>query len=98
LGFFNKTGTTNTLNQTSGFDSGGQLISADSTRVTGNLSGNPATRGLTYEAFWMPKQNVRVGAQYTAYNKFNGASTNYDGFGRNAKDNNTLFLYAWFAY
>jgi hypothetical protein len=46
----------------------------------------------------MPKQNVRVGAQYTAYNKFNGASTNYDGFGRNAKDNNTLFLYAWFAY
>ncbi len=98
LGFFNKTGTTNTLNQTSGFDSGGQITSADSTRVNGNLSGNPATRGLTYEAFWMPKQNVRVGAQYTAYNKFNGATTNYDGFGRNAKDNNTLFLYAWFAY
>ena len=98
LSFFNKTGTTNTLNQTAGFDATGQITSADSTRVTGNLSGNPATRGLTYEAFWMPKQNVRIGAQYTAYNKFNGATNNYDGFGRNAKDNNTLFLYAWFAY
>lgn len=98
LGFFNKTGTTNTLSQTSGFDSSGQITSANSIRVTGNLSGNPATRGSTYEAFWMPKQNVRIGAQYTAYNKFNGTSTNYDGFGRNAKDNNTLFLYAWFAY
>jgi hypothetical protein len=98
LAFFNKTGTTNTLNQTSGFDANSQITSADSTRVTGNLSGNPATRGFTYEAFWMPKQNVRIGAQYTVYKKFNGATDNYDGFGRNAKDNNTLFLYAWLAY
>lgn len=105
LAFFNKTGTTNTLNQSSGFDTNGQITSADplgtgitSTRVTGNLSGNPATQGFTYEAFWMPKQNVRLGAQYTAYGKFNGATDNYDGFGRNASDNNSLFLYAWFAY
>ncbi|OYZ79850.1 MAG: cytochrome C, partial [Polaromonas sp. 24-62-144] len=98
LSFFNRTGTTNTLNQTAGFDATGQITSASSTRVTGNLSGSPATRGLTYEAFWIPQQNVRIGAQYTAYNKFNGASNNYDGFGRNARDNNTLFLYAWLAY
>ena len=39
-----------------------------------------------------------IGAQYTAYNKFNGATDNYDGAGRNANDNNTLFLYAWFAF
>lgn len=98
LAYFNKTGTANTLNQTSGFDNTGNITSADSTRVTGNLTGNPATRGFTYEAFWMPEQHVRIGAQYTAYNKFNGATNNYDGFGRNARDNNTLFLYAWFAY
>ena len=98
LAFFNRTGTTNTLNQTAGFDATGQITSASSTRVTGNLSGNPATRGLTYEAFWIPQQNIRIGAQYTAYNKFNGASNNYDGFGRSARDNNTLFLYAWLAY
>lgn len=101
LAFFNKTGTTNTLNQSSGFDPagcGGAICNASSARVTGNLSGNPATSGITYEAFWMPRQNIRLGAQYTAYGKFNGATDNYDGFGRNANDNNTLFLYAWFAY
>jgi hypothetical protein len=105
LAFFDRTGTTNTLAQTAGFDTNGQITSADplgtgitSTRVGGNLSGNPAMRGFTYEAFWMPKQNIRLGAQFTAYSKFNGASSNYDGFGRNASDNNTLYLYAWFAY
>jgi hypothetical protein len=105
LAFFNKTGTTNILNQTSGFDSSGLISSDDpngtgitSTRVTGNLSGNPGTRGLTYEVFWMPVQNARLGMQYTAYSRFNGAAQNYDGFGRDAKDNNTLFAYLWFAY
>ena len=105
LAFFNKTGSTNTLNQTSGYDSMGQITSMDpnetgitSTRVNGNLSGNPGTRGMTYEAFWTPVQNVRVGLQYTTYSKFNGASSNYDGFGRNASDNNTLYGYVWFAY
>ncbi len=105
LSFFNSTGSTNTLNQSAGFDSNGQITSTDplstgisSTRVTGNLSGNPATRGFTYEAFWTPEQHVRVGAQYTAYSKFNGAKDNYDGFGRNASDNDTLFLYVWGAY
>jgi hypothetical protein len=66
--------------------------------VDGNLSGNPGTRGLTYEVFWTPVQNLRVGAQYTAYSRFNGASRNYDGFGRDARDNDTLFLYLWAAY
>ncbi len=105
VAFFIKTGTTNSLNQTAGYDSFQQITSDDpngtgitSTRVNGNLSGNPGTRGLTYELFWMPLQNVRIGAQYTAYSRFNGASINYDGFGRDAKDNNTLFAYIWFAY
>lgn len=65
---------------------------------TTNVQGDPATSGLTYEAFWIPKQNIRIGAQYTAYGKYQGASDNYDGAGRNASDNNTLFLYAWFAF
>jgi hypothetical protein len=108
VGFFNRTGSTNTLNQTSGFDPTTGLITSDptgalgatalSTRVSGNLSGNPGTRGFTYEAFWTPVQYVRVGLQYTTYSKFNGASTNYDGFGRDAKDNNSLFFYIWGAY
>lgn len=109
LAFFNLTGTTNTANQTSGFDPAGCGITADpdcaglgastpSVRVNGNLSGKPTTRGFTYEAFWTPVQYARIGLQFTAYSKFNGASSNYDGFGRNAKDNNTLFGYVWFAY
>jgi len=85
MNVFNLSGTTNTAN-------------LDATRVSGNVSGNPGTRGATFELFWTPVQYVRVGAQFTAYNRYNGASTNYDGFGRNAGDNNSLFLYVWGAY
>ncbi len=105
VSFFNVTGTSNTRNQTSGFDSSGLITTGDpnetgiaSTRVNGNLTGSPATRGLVFEAFWTPVQNMRLGAQFTTYSKFNGSSTNYDGFGRDAKDNNTLRIYLWAAY
>ena len=104
VNFFNLTGSTNTANQSSGFDPATLTITSDpaavapSTRVNGNLSGSPATRGFSYEAFCTPLQYLRVGAQYTAYGRYNGASTNYDGFGRHAKDNNSLFLYLWGAY
>lgn len=84
-GFFNLSGTTNTLY-------------LDPTRVSGNATGNPAQRGGTLEAFWTPVQYVRIGVQYTAYNRYNGASANYDGSGRNASDNNSLFFYVWGAY
>ena len=43
----------------------------------------------------LPKENIQLIAQYTMYNKFNGKSTNYDGSGRNASDNNTLYLMLW---
>ena len=36
--------------------------------------------------------------QYTGYGKFDGAKTNYDGTGRNARDNNTLFFNVWVAF
>jgi hypothetical protein len=35
---------------------------------------------------------------HTGYTKFNGASTDYDGMGRNARDNNTLYLLGWFMF
>jgi hypothetical protein len=106
LGFFNRSGSTNTLLQTSGFDPAGTgtiVLDPAVSRVNANLSGNPGTRGFTYEAFWMPVQlsnyrYIRVGVQYTTYSKFNGASSNYDGLGRDAKDNNSLFFYIWGAY
>jgi hypothetical protein len=100
LGFFNKSGNTNTANQTAGIDplSGNVTTVLGVSRVNASLSGNPGTRGFTYEAFWTPVQNIRLGAQYTVYSRFNGASSNYDGLGRNARDNNSLFLYLWAAY
>lgn len=66
--------------------------------VTGSASGSPDTRALQYEVSYFPVQNIRLGLQYTAYVKFNGAKSNYDGMGRNAKDNNTLYLWAWLMY
>jgi len=51
------------------------------------------------ESSWgSPWANLRAGLQYTGYTKFNGASTNYDGYGRDAKDNNTVFAFIWTAF
>ena len=71
--------------------------SADATMYS-SANASPNTRIWMPEIFWMPIQNVRVGAQYFAYTQFDGASKNYDGAGRNAKDNNTFFFYVWGAY
>ncbi len=75
------------------------------TPLDGSLSGSPDSRGysLTLEyipfgkqkSLWRPWLNVRTGLQYVGYTKFNGGNDNYDGFGRSASDNNTLFAYLW---
>lgn len=44
------------------------------------------------------RANARVGLQYTMYGKFDGASHDIDGSGRNASDNNTLRLFTWVAF
>ena len=66
--------------------------------VTGSRTGSPNSRGAIGEFTVNPWQNTRLGLQYVAYNRFNGASNNYDASGRNASDNNTLFLYLWLAF
>jgi hypothetical protein len=88
LGFFNTAGSTDSALYSDGF-----------------ANASPDSRGMVLQADWTPwgkedswyapLANLRVGAQYTAYSKFNGGSDNYDGTGRNAADNNTLFLFAW---
>ena len=45
-----------------------------------------------------PYLNARFFAQYTAYDKFDGLRYNYDGLGRNASDNNTLYTGVWFEF
>lgn len=73
-------------------------IYGDGNTVSGNPAGSPDSRIWIPEVFWTPVQYLRLGAQYWHYTRFNGASTNYDGFGRNARDNDALFLYVWGAY
>ena len=48
-------------------------------------------------SFW-PWLNMKFGLQYIWYTKFNGATKNYDGNGRNASDNNTLYAFVWLAF
>jgi hypothetical protein len=69
-----------------------------SAAATGNLDGSPKSNGYIFELNYLPVQNVRLMAQYTAYKKFNGGRDNYDGFGRNASDNNTWFMNVWVAF
>jgi len=73
----------------------GTLYGAN-TPMTGGVG--PSSTSLTAEVVFTPWLNWKIGAQYIAYFDFNGAATNYDGNGRNAADNNTLYAYVWMAY
>jgi hypothetical protein len=66
--------------------------------VVTSASGSPDTRGWIAEVNYLPWLNTKLTAQYVSYNKFNGGSSNYDGVGRNASDNNAWYLLLWFAY
>jgi hypothetical protein len=62
------------------------------TPVSGSANGDPRSAGYIANVSYWPWQNLQLGAQYTGYTRFNGGSTNYDGAGRNASDNNTVYL------
>ncbi|MBS0389186.1 MAG: hypothetical protein JSR15_11965, partial [Proteobacteria bacterium] len=88
LGLFSTTGS---------FDA--QLYAAgDAPGVITSANGLPDTKGWMAELSYMPWLNTRISLQDTQYTKFNGGGTNYDGFGRNASDNNSLYLLVWFNY
>ena len=48
-------------------------------------------------SFW-PWLNARIGLQYIRWDKFDGATSNFNGAGRNAHANNTIFAYLWVAF
>ena len=85
LGYFSTTGTTD------------QVLYA-SAPIQGSATGSPNSSGAIGEISIMPWLNTRFALQYVAYDKFNGAKLNYDGFGRKASDNNVLYLLAWLAF
>jgi hypothetical protein len=81
------------------------LYNTGANDTTGSIKGSPNTTAWTFEADWVPfgKEdsflhpflNWKLGLQYTLYTQFNGSGRNYDGYGRNASDNNTLLLFLW---
>ena len=85
VGYFSTSGTTDPLRYPEG-------------SVGGSATGSPNSNGVIFELSALPWLNTRFELQYVMYNKFNGANTNYDGSGRNAKDNNTLYLMSWVAF
>lgn len=66
--------------------------------VSGSRNYKPDTEAYIAQVGYYPWQNVRLSAQYIYYDKFNGSDTNYDGFDRQASDNNTLYLMAWLVW
>ena len=60
--------------------------------VTGSANGSPRSAGYILNFSYWPWQNLQIAPQYTGYTRFNGGSTDYDGSGRNASANNTMYL------
>lgn len=85
LGWFNTTGTSDALLFPPG-------------PLTGNFNGDPRGAGIIANISYWPWQNLQLAGQYTAYTRFNGAQNNYDGAGRNASSNNTVYLDAKFIF
>ena len=74
-----------------------------------SANGSPLSDGFIFELNWLPlnksggpgfwpRSSLKLSAQYIVYNRFNGSRLNYDGAGRSASGNNTLFLGAWIAF
>lgn len=82
LGYFSTHGSTDTLLYTPA-------------PVSGSANGSPDSDGWVLQYVYLPRQNVQLAVQYTLYNKFNGGSSNYDGNGRAASDNDALYLLLW---
>jgi hypothetical protein len=86
---FNTTGGANPFifpdNRTSRPDSSGATLQLDGTPF--GDAAQPSRR-----------LNIRVGAQYTLYTRFNGSTNNFDRAGAKASDNNTFRLFTWLAF
>lgn len=96
LGYFNTKGSTDLAGGFGGTSYFGS--------PTGSPNGSGEIIDIGFSPFshggpaWWPWLNTRVGLNFTHFDKLNGATTNYDGAGRNVHDDNTTFLYAWTAF
>jgi len=63
-----------------------------------NGDNKPNSSGFIFQLEYLPWYNTKFATQYVAYQKFDGSSANYDGLGRNASNNNTIYLLAWLTF
>lgn len=82
LGYFSTTGSNDNI-----------LYSA--AQVVGSANGTPDSSGYIAELNYLPWLNTKLQLQYVGYEKFNGLKMNYDGSGRDASNNNTLYGLVW---
>ncbi len=85
LGYFNYTGSADNIIYAPG-------------EVEGSRTGIPNSNGMIAQIDYLPWENTKISLIYTPYNKFNGAKVNYDGYNRNANDNNSIYLQLWFLF
>lgn len=109
LGFFGLNGTY-TYDQTYGITAGFNHIygNRDSVVYSASPTNKPNSEYFTFELDYVPfgkkaatadsYLNLKFAAQYVAYTRLNGAEKNYDGTGRNASDNNTLYFNTWLSF
>jgi hypothetical protein len=90
LGAFDTTGSSDPL-----LYAANRTLKPDSSGLSLQLDGTPFGDAKSPLG---PRFNMRVGVQYIAYLKFDGAGNNYDGAGRSASDNNTFRVFTWIAY
>jgi hypothetical protein len=87
VGFFQTTGSSDFVHY------GGRTGRPDSDGFVFQIDGTPFGNGSPVGSWF----NVRLGVQYTAFTRFDGAQHDYDGSGANAADNNSLRIFAWLA-
>jgi hypothetical protein len=63
-----------------------------------SATNKPDSNGFIAQLEYLPWFNTKFAVQYVAYNKFDGSKNNYDGAGRNATNNNSLYLLVWLSF
>jgi hypothetical protein len=66
--------------------------------VDGSRNGSPDSCGFILQGDYILRDKYKFALQYTIYDKFNGSSSNYDGSGRDASDNNTFYALVWLMF
>ncbi len=84
------------------------LIYSAEDPISGSRTGKPDSQSFTAEVSYTPfgksystlstLTNLRLAVQYVHHFQFNGGIRNYDGFGRSAVGNDTLYVNAWLAF